>query len=133
MNPILQRHARKVDWSALKQAYAASGWDNGRSPEELRRAFENSFRVCFACHAGRIVGTARAISDGVRCAAVFDVWVTPELRRLGIGRQMMEALLADLAGQFVILTTEVEAFYRPFGFRERRAMVIPDNHPSPSP
>jgi hypothetical protein len=34
----------EVFWSALKSALAADRFDNGRSPEQLRRSFENSLR-----------------------------------------------------------------------------------------
>src|ERR1700732_5156708 len=34
----------EVEWSALKSALAADRFDNGRSPEQLRRSFENSLR-----------------------------------------------------------------------------------------
>ncbi len=61
---------------ALKAFYVASRFCNGRTPEQYAAAFANSV-VRLAYDGDRLVGVARAISDGVRCAAVFDVCVLP--------------------------------------------------------
>ena len=44
-----------VDWTRLKDDLTADDFDNGRTPDELRRSFENSAVVVFA-------GTAAASS-----------------------------------------------------------------------
>ncbi len=126
MNVILKRNLQEVNWQALKDAYRRSNWDNGRSPQQLQLAFENSYTVCIAYFEDKLIGTARAISDGVRCAAIFDVWVSPEFRRQGIGYQIIQAILNDLEGQFVVLTTDIKEFYSKLGFRKAEAMVIDD-------
>jgi len=126
MNVVLKQDLEGVDWQALKEAYRRSSWDNGRDPQELQRAFKNSYTVRIAYCEDKLIGTARAISDGVRCSAIFDVWVSPEFRRQGIGHQMMQAILNDLAGQFVILTTDRSEFYGKLGFRQTEAMVVDD-------
>src|SRR5438445_10991851 len=84
-----------VDGTALKQFYQACGFDNGRSPEQYRRAFANSV-ARLATIDGRIVAAARAITDGVRCAALFDVCVAPDQRGNGIGRTVAHSLLTAL-------------------------------------
>lgn len=126
MNITLKRDIESVNWQALKTAYNRYAWDNGRTPEELEQAFTNSYTTCIAYCEGQLIGTARAISDAVRCAAIFDVWVLPEFRRQGVGHQMMKAILDDLKGQFILLTTDVEEFYSELGFRRNDAMVIDD-------
>jgi hypothetical protein len=37
-----------VDWQRLKEDLTADDFDNGRTPEELRRSFENTAVVVFA-------------------------------------------------------------------------------------
>ena len=80
-----------------------------------------------------MVGAARAITDGIGCAAVFDVCVLPVHRRRGIATLMMRSLVEALPGQFVILTCDgpLKALYRKFGFAPLRsgdvALARPDS------
>jgi hypothetical protein len=54
-----------VNWEAMKEAVAADDFDNGRTPEQLRRSFENSAVTCIAYAGGELTGTVRALADGV--------------------------------------------------------------------
>jgi GNAT superfamily N-acetyltransferase len=115
----------------LKQFYIDSDFDNGRTAEQHEEAFRNSV-VRLAFDGDQLVGAARAITDGVRCAAVFDVCVRPSHRGRGIGRMLMRSLIDALAGQFVILICDrtLENLYAEFGFAPLRendvALAIPD-------
>ena len=115
-----KRDCKGVNWNAVKSLYRLAQFDNGRMPDVLRRAFEGSQRVCFIYTKpeGSLIGTARAISDGVTCSAVFDVCVHPDWQRSGVGTEMMRILLSDLTGQFVLLTTPVPEFYLRLGFKK---------------
>jgi len=110
-----------IDWPVLKAALAADNFDNGRTPEQLRRSFENSRAVCIAWFDGQVVGTARAISDGICNSYLVDLWTTSRLRRRGIARTMVERLLGELSGQHVYLQAnrELVEFYRRLGFTEQ--------------
>ena len=111
-----------VDWVALKAELAADHFDNGRSPEQMERSFRASFRCVYARDGGRIVGTARALSDGVCNAYVVDMWTQSAYRRNGIGRRMLELLCQALAGQHVYLfTDDQQRFYAACGFVQRGA------------
>ena len=109
-----------VDWAGMKSAVAADRFDNGRTPEQLRRSFENSFAACVAYAGDRIVGTARVLSDGVCNAYLVDVWTMTAYRRRGVARAMIELLLGRLPGQHVYcFTDDVPEFYKKLGFVER--------------
>ncbi len=109
-----------VDWNEVKAAVAADDFDNGRTPEQLRRSFLASRVACVAYADGALVGTARALSDGVCNAYVIDVWTRSDLRRRGIARAMLVALEARLEGQHVYLFSDEHAeMYRACGYRER--------------
>lgn len=111
-----------VDWHALTEILIEDDFDNGRTPEQLRKSFENSYAAVIAYLGGRPVGTARVISDGICNAYVVDVWTLNEHRRQGIARRMMELLEAKLPGQHVYLfTDEASRFYRQLGYTERGA------------
>ncbi len=72
-----------VDWPALKATLAEDRFDNGRTPDQLRRSFENSYAVCLAVAGGRVVGKARVLSDGV-CNA-YTWWTCGRTRPTAAG------------------------------------------------
>lgn len=107
-----------VDWSALKQALAADDFDNLRSPEQYRRSHENSHAVVFGRYQGQFVANGRILSDGVCNAYLVDIWTATPHRRKGIGREVVNRLLATVPGQHVgLFTDDMQAFYETLGFR----------------
>ena len=107
-----------IDWEQLTADLRADDFDNGRTPDELRRSFENSAAVAFARYSDRIIGKARALSDGVCNAYVVDVWTCSNYRRQGIGTRLMRLLEEQLEGQHIYLfTDDAEAFYRTLGYQ----------------
>jgi ribosomal protein S18 acetylase RimI-like enzyme len=109
-----------VDWARLKRDLADDDFDNGRTADELERSFRASARVVFARDGDRVVGKGRALSDGVCNAYVVDLWTQSAYRRRGVGRAMLERLVAPLRGQHVALFTDDRPdFYEACGFRTR--------------
>ena len=109
-----------VDWTQLTADLQADDFDNGRTPDELRRSFENSAVVAFAWADGRIIGKARALSDGVCNAYVVDVWTHSDYRRRGIASRLMRLLEEGLDGQHIYLfTDDAEDFYHSLGYRRQ--------------
>ncbi|NEQ27056.1 MAG: GNAT family N-acetyltransferase [Microcoleus sp. SIO2G3] len=108
---------KQVDWQVMKSTLASDAFDNGRSPSQLQTSFENSFATVVAYAGDRIIGTARALSDGVCNAYVVDVWTLTQYRKRGIASVMMKLLLAKLQGQHVYLFTDDSIeFYEKLGF-----------------
>lgn len=104
----------------MKAELAADDFDNGRSPEALRRSFEQSQHVAIARDAERVVGTARLLSDGVCNAYLVDVWTASSHRRRGIASALVRHLLEEVPGQHVGLqTSSAQALYASLGFREQ--------------
>lgn len=111
-----------VDWKKLRQALVDDSFDNGRTVEEYERSARGSALNVFAYRGGQIVGNARLLSDGVCNAYIVDVWTRSDLRRQGIGKAMMELLLAACEGQHVYLfTDDMQPFYESLGFQEQPA------------
>lgn len=120
MNIEYRHELTDVNWAQMKSRCAEDDFDNGRTPEQLRRSFENSFAACIAYAGDDIIGTARVLSDGVCNAYLVDVWTYTPYRRRGVARTMIESLLARLAGQHVYtFTDDVPEFYKRLGFSER--------------
>ena len=109
-----------VDWAAMKAALAADSFDNGRSPAQLEASFRNSAVPVIAYAGDRIIGTARALSDGVCNAYIVDVWTDSAYRNQGVARTMLSLILEKLRGQHVFLwTDDAQEFYKKVGFRQR--------------
>lgn len=115
---VIQQDLSAVDWQDLKATLLADNFDNGRTPSQLRDSFAASFATCIARDTdGRIIGTARALSDGICNGYIVDVWTYTPYRRQGIARSMMALLLEQLRGQHVCLfATGAAGFYEKLGF-----------------
>jgi aralkylamine N-acetyltransferase len=111
-----------VSTRELEDLFAAARL-GGRVGEKIRRAFVNSTFVCLVYEGARLIGASRAITDGEYHGLIYDVAVLPEYQGQGIGRLMMEELLARLPVWRVMLVAgeQVQGFYRTFGFE-----VYPD-------
>ena len=110
-----------IDWLELKRRLADDHFDNGRTPEQLRESCANSYAVSFAWHEGKVIGTARVLSDGVCNAYLVDVWTYTPFRKRGIAREMIRRLSARLEGQHVYLQADedIADVYRRMGFRDQ--------------
>lgn len=109
-----------IDWVALTRDLAADDFDNGRTPAQLERSFRQSYAAVYAKDGDRVVGKARALSDGVCNAYVVDLWTHSAYRRRGIARRMVDALGERLPGQHVCLfTDDAPDFYAACGFAQR--------------
>src|SRR5262252_3707450 len=95
-----------IDWARVKAGLAADDFDNGRTPDALRRSFEQSQHVVFARDGDRVVGMARLLSDGVCNAYLIDVWTMGAYRRQGIASSMIRHLMAQVPGQHIGLQTD---------------------------
>jgi predicted GNAT family acetyltransferase len=107
-----------IDWVQTKADLLADDFDNGRTPDALRRSFQQSQHVAFARDGHRVVGMARLISDGVCNAYLVDVWTASGYRRRGIASAMIRRLLEQVPGQHVGLqTSDAQALYASLGFQ----------------
>jgi predicted GNAT family acetyltransferase len=106
-----------IDWAQAKVDLAGDDFDNGRSPEALRRSFEQSQHVAFARDEGRVVGMARLLSDGVCNAYLLDVWTFSPYRRRGVASTLVRMLMEQVPGQHIGLQTDdAQAVYASLGF-----------------
>lgn len=99
-------------------------WNVGRfSRETVRQAHLSSDAWIGATdETGRLIATARAISDRSKHAWIYDVGVASHRRRQGFGRALLRLLLEHPAVRGcrrVLLSTSTPAFYEPLGFLPR--------------
>ena len=98
----------------------------------IKEAFLSSYRVVTAWDGDRIVGAGRLLSDGVCYGWIHDMAVLPDLRKQGIGRDIVEGLLEGNERQLIGLTSSFEAvgFYRRLGFKKHKTAHA--KYPGPS-
>jgi uncharacterized protein len=97
-----------------------SYWARGVTQAALQRAIDHSF--CFGLYRGRAqIGFARVTSDLSRIAYLADVFVLEPDRAQGLGRWLVECVLAhpDLQDikTWLLGTRDAHPFYERFGFR----------------
>jgi GNAT superfamily N-acetyltransferase len=98
-----------------------SYWAKGRTREVTDRAIANSYP--FGVYLGEDqVAFARVVTDTVTFAWLADVFVLPEHRGDGVGKVLVEAVIADprFAGmkRWFLGTADAHELYRRFGFSE---------------
>ncbi|WP_236843295.1 GNAT family N-acetyltransferase [Bradyrhizobium icense] len=122
-----------MDWHELEALYRAAPLGN-KNAADLEVVFGNSMFCCFARDNGRLVGAGRVLADGRDCAYLCDVAVLPSHQGTGLGKQLIERLLAKSQGHAKIILYAVagrEPLYAKFGFlRMKTAMAIFRNRQS---
>lgn len=104
----------------LQEVYRSVGWIK-HDEKIIQKVFEASTHKVFALKEGVVVGFARALSDGVFNAAIYDVVVHKEHQGEGIARLLLEKLLdelKDVSCIHLISTTGNTAFYEKSGFKK---------------
>ena len=122
---ITYRESHDVDLEQLAALLRSGGWDRGEDRARLAQQVAGARYVVSAWDGARLVGFARAISDGATNAYVSTVAVLPGYRGRGIGRALIARLLEDKDGiQFVLhARPEVKEFYARCGFSEAEDMM----------
>jgi ribosomal protein S18 acetylase RimI-like enzyme len=116
-----------VSWQELARVFELAPLGKKRDPAQLELAFHNSLLKVFAFDGDKLVGTGRALSDGVWRAAIYDVAVLPEYQGQGIGSAIIRHLVEHAKTDVIMLYAAPgsEAFYERFGFSKMKtAMAI---------
>jgi GNAT superfamily N-acetyltransferase len=123
---------RDAVWEFLStQAY----WGRSRTRADFEKQFASAWRVVGAYEAagGRQVGFARAISDGVAFAYLADVFVLPDARGAGLGKELVATMIDRGPGagfRWTLHTSDAHGLYGKFGFAnpDRTYLERPRRH-----
>jgi len=112
----------EFDYDLIVPFIQQSYWGKGRIRKDILQAFNSSFAIGLFHNNGRQIAWARATSDTVYHAYIFDLAVVEEYRGKGYGKQLVNELMAhpkliDVSGW--MLATELHHdLYRKFGFED---------------
>lgn len=111
----------RLDIDAMHAYLARSYWSPGIPRDTVERAARNS--LCFGVYqraGGRQVGLARVVTDHATFAYLCDVYVLEEHRGHGLGKRLMEAVMAhpalSSARRAMLGTRDAHGLYARHGF-----------------
>jgi GNAT superfamily N-acetyltransferase len=109
----------RLDRALVHRFLTASYWAKGIPPAVVDRSIEGSIPFGLY-HWDEQIGFARVVTDRATFAYLADVFVLPERRGAGLGRWLVECVMAhpDLQGlrRFLLATRDAHALYERFGF-----------------
>ena len=112
----------KIDLEQLQSLLNKTAfWAKERQISDLLLAIANSNPVVTVWTGIRLIGFARATSDGVYRAAIWDVVIDPDYQGLGLGRKLVETVLShplvNKVERVYLTTTHQQSFYERIGFK----------------
>lgn len=118
MNIKIQTNCLNINWYEVRNILKTVGMSYVDS-DIHKKSFENSYTVVFIFDNENLIGFGRAISDGVRQSAIYDVATLPEYQGKGIGRLIIENIIKNTPTCNFILYASPgkEGFYESLGFR----------------
>jgi GNAT superfamily N-acetyltransferase len=96
-------------------------WGKSRTRLDFEAQLATAWRVvgAYETATGRLVGFARAISDGVAYGYLSDVFVLPDARGTGLGKELVATTIDRGPGahfRWSLHTSDAHGLYRQFGF-----------------
>jgi ribosomal protein S18 acetylase RimI-like enzyme len=108
----------------LMELYGQLGWTGYTDhPEKMAKILQGSLWYMSAYDGNKLVGLIRVVGDGCSIVYVQDILVLKDYQRKGIGRKLMESMLAGFHNirQTVLITDSTEKtrlFYQSMGMRQ---------------
>jgi N-acetylglutamate synthase-like GNAT family acetyltransferase len=103
-------------------------WAQDRQREELERAIQFSNPVTTVWDGEVLIGFARATSDSVYRAVIWDVVIDEGYQNQGLGRKLVQTLIShpDMSKveRVYLFTTHQQAFYKRIGFMENTSTTL---------
>jgi N-acetylglutamate synthase-like GNAT family acetyltransferase len=118
-----------VDIYQLQALFNKSAfWARDRKIEDLEIAIDRSEPVISARDGDRLIGFARATSDGIYRATIWDVVIDCDYQKLGLGRKLLETILShptmNRVERIYLNTTHQQSFYERIGFNHNTSTTM---------
>ncbi|MEM6839221.1 MAG: GNAT family N-acetyltransferase [Cyanobacteria bacterium P01_C01_bin.120] len=106
----------------------AAFWACDRTPEDMTIAIAHSHPVVTAWDDDALIGFARATSDGIYRATIWDVVIHPDYQGAGLGRKLVQTVLShpliSRIERVYLMTTHQQQFYQRIGFEENQTTTM---------
>ncbi len=117
---VLSDDPARLDFDAVHAFLTGSYWSPGIPRETVERAAAGSLTVGLYASGGAQIGYARVVTDRATFAYLADVYVLDAHRGRGLGRWMVEQILAhpELRGlrRWLLTTQDAHGLYERLGF-----------------
>ena len=118
-----------IDIGKLQELFdIAAFWAKGRNIKDLAIAIANSEPVISVWDQELLIGFARATSDGIYRATIWDVVIHPDYQGNGLGSKLIETVLNHPRMQKVervyLMTTHQQEFYEKIGFQVNKTTTM---------
>ena len=129
----------KIDLKQLQGLFQVGAfWAEDRKIEDLAVAIANSEPVISVWDKNKLIGFARATSDGIYRATIWDVVIDPNYRGAGLGRKLVDTILShprmSRVERVYLMTTNQQSFYERIGFEcNSSTTMVLYSQPSISP
>jgi GNAT superfamily N-acetyltransferase len=132
----LDDDAARIDEDAAWRFLSTEAyWGRFRTRGDFSAQLASAWRVVgvYEAATGRMAGFARAVSDGVAFAYLADVYVLPEARGRGLGKELVRTMIDRGPGaglRWALHTSDAHDLYRQFGFAPPDAKYLerPPSH-----
>ncbi len=119
----------QIDLYQLQDLFnLAAFWARERKIEDLDIALTYSEPVISVCDAGKLIGFARATSDGIYRATIWDVVIHPDYRGTGLGSKLVETVLSHprmaRVERVYLMTSHQQKFYEKIGFQSNSTTTM---------
>lgn len=133
--PVFSRDRDGLDFSRLNEVLTLAFGGRERDEAVTRDTFTRSRYVEFAYAGEKLIGCARAESDGVSQGFILNVAVDPDWQGFGLGREIVFRLATRMGGQHIFLNTHPGSvgFYNRKGFRRLKTALLFPAHPEMPP
>ncbi|AFY70481.1 GCN5-related N-acetyltransferase [Thalassoporum mexicanum PCC 7367] len=103
-------------------------WAKERSSDDLAIAIGNSDPVITVWDGDKLIGHARATSDGIYRATIWDVIIHPDYQGSGLGRKLVQTVLSHPkvcnVERTYLMTTHQQSFYARIGFEPNSSSTM---------
>lgn len=126
----------QIDLNQLQNLFRITAfWAQDRKLEDWSIALSHSKPIVSAWEAveqssvgRRLIGFARATSDGIYRATIWDVVIHPDYQGAGLGRRLVETVLmhphVNRVERVYLMTTHQQKFYERIGFEQNSTTTM---------
>jgi N-acetylglutamate synthase-like GNAT family acetyltransferase len=119
----------KVNFEQLQELFNLSAfWAQDRTIKDLETVISNSNPVVTVWDGGKLIGFARANSDGIYRATIWDVVIHQDYQGRGLGAELIKIMLSHpllaKVEKIYLMTTHQQKFYQRMGFVENQTTTM---------